>query len=66
MHPLTVMAVARLRHCLSFEFYNENNSMIALPYEIIDHILIYTKNVDLCIDLKRFYPLAKLNYSFDK
>ena len=40
--------------------------MVSLPYEIIDHILIFTKNVDLCIQLKRFYPLVKLNYSIDE
>jgi hypothetical protein len=33
--------------------------------EIIDHILIFTKNIDLCIQLKRFYPLSKLNYSMN-
>ena len=40
--------------------------MVSLPYELIDKILIFTKNIHLCIQLKRFYPLVKLNYSIDE
>lgn len=43
-----------------------NKTKVNLPYEIIDYILIYTNDVDLCIQLKRFYPLIKLNYTIDK
>ena len=39
--------------------------IMILPPEIIDIILIYTKNPELCIQLKRYYPLIKLNYTMD-
>src|SRR6187399_764980 len=31
--------------------------MPILPYEIIDIILFYLDNIDICIELKRYYPL---------